>query len=176
MFVEGVHRHFSLEWCFPLLFIPNTIKLCAIQILVKLNAPKWAYWKTPLKTRSWWFKKIFKRNRSPCYKSTSDFFIKKIYHDTIRESLSTFPFFLWLFSEGCVKTPIMGLWRTLQVSQLVGVFSTPSMTIYPGITLYQWSAYIFADLYTYAWTLLFSFNNTSYLFHLKILTPNFLLY
>lgn len=53
---------------------------------------------------------------------------------------------------------------------------TPSMTIYPGITLYQWSAYIFADLYTYAWKLLFSFNNTSYLFHLKILTPNFLLY
>lgn len=125
MFVEGVHRHFSLEWCFPLLFIPNTIKLCAIQILVKLNAPKWAYWKTPLKTRSWWFKKIFKRNRSPCYKSTSDFFIKKIYNDTIRESLSTFPFFLWLFSEGCVKTPIMGLWRTLQVSQLVGVFIHP---------------------------------------------------
>lgn len=77
------------------------------------------------KLRSSWIKKIFKRNRSPCHESTSDFFIKKIYHDIIRESLSTFPFSLWLFSKGCVKNSIMGLWRTLQVSQLVGV------SIYP---------------------------------------------
>lgn len=176
MFVEGVHRHFSLEWCFLLLFIPNTIKLCAIQILVKLNAPKWAYWKTPLKTRSWWFKKIFKRNRSPCYKSTSDFFIKKIYHDTIRESLSTFPFFLVIVFRRMRENPNNGSLKNPPSLTTCRRVHTPSMTIYPGITLYQWSAYIFADLYTYAWKLLFSFNNTSYLFHLKILTPNFLLY
>lgn len=122
-------------------------------------------------------KKIFKRNRSPCYKSTSDFFIKKIYHDTIRESLSTFPFFLWLFSEGCVKTPIMCLWRTLQVSQLVGVFIHPLWRFTQAL-LYINEVLIYLPIFIHMLEN-FYFRSTTphiYLFHLKILTPNFLLY
>lgn len=94
------------------------------------------------KLRSSWIKKIFKRNRSPCHESTSDFFIKKNipWHNS-GEPLD-FSFFIVIvfqrmrekLNNGSLKdSPSFTTCRRVHI---------PWMMIYPGITIYQWSAYL----------------------------------